>query len=55
MKKKNLQNSQLLTIFRNPLKSKAKNKNYNCYKLLGSIFVHIQAKYRKDQMKTEGA
>ena len=55
LKKK--KNYHFLPIFviKDPLKKFAKKSKFYFYNFLGNIDVHIQAKYHKDQMKTEGA
>ena len=52
----NLKNFRFLLFFaiNDPFETlKARNQKFYVYKFLGNIVVHIRAKYRKDQMKTE--
>ena len=45
----------LFYVIKNPTEIEAESQNSNSKSFFGDIDIHIEAKYRKDQMKTEGA
>ena len=42
-------------VIKDPFKISSKNSKFYLHNYLANIVMHVQAKYRKDRMKTKGA